>query len=57
MKYKTLIKRFEKFADCEVDVIAKKGEVSFFPVGDEYTEIVHLIEGEKKPFKAKEIKG
>ena len=56
MKYKTLIKRFEKYAEQEVDMVAIKGEVIFFPVGDENTEIIHLEEGRKKPFKAKEVK-
>lgn len=37
MKYKTLIKRFEKYAEQEVDIVASKGEVIFFPVGDENT--------------------
>ena len=56
MKYKTLIKRFEKYAEQEVDIVAGKGEVIFFPVGDENTEIIHLVEGSEKPFKAKEVK-
>ena len=56
MKYKTLIKRFEKYAECEVDIVAGKGDVVFFPVGDENTEIIHLVEGREKPFKAKEVK-
>lgn len=56
MKYKTLIKRFEKYAEQEVDMVAIKGEVVFFPVGDENTEIIHLVEGREKPFKAKEVK-
>lgn len=56
MKYKTLIKRFEKYAECEVDIVASKGDVVFFPVGDENTEIIHLVEGHEKPFRAKEIK-
>lgn len=56
MKYKTLIKRFEKYAEQEVDMVAIKGEVIFFPVGDENTEIIHLVEGREKPFKAKEVK-
>ena len=57
MKYKTLIKRFEKYAECEVDIVAGKGDVVFFPVGDENTEIIHLVEGREKPFRAKEVKG
>lgn len=56
MKYKTLIKRFEKYAECEVDIVAGKGDVVFFPVGDENTEIIHLVEGREKPFRAKEVK-
>ena len=56
MKYKTLIKRFEKYAECEVDIVASRGDVVFFPVGDENTEIIHLVEGHERPFKAKEVK-
>ena len=56
MKYKTLIKRFEKYADEEVSIVCKKGEVIFFPVSDENVEIIHLVDGDKKPFRAKEIK-
>ena len=56
MKYKTLIKRFEKYAEQEVDIVASKGEVIFFPAGDENTEIIHLVEGREKPFKAKAVK-
>ena len=56
MKYKTLIKRFEKYAEQEVSIVASYGDVVFFPVGDENTEIIHLVEGREKPFKAKEVK-
>lgn len=56
MKYKTLIKRFEKYAEQEVSIVASYGDVVFFPVGDENTEIIHLVEGSEKPFKAKEVK-
>ena len=56
MKYKTLIKRFEKYAECEVDIVASRGDVLFFPAGDENTEIIHLVEGHERPFKAKEVK-
>lgn len=56
MKYKTLIKRFEKYAEQEVSIVASYGDVVFFPVGDENTEIIHLEEGREKPFKAKEVK-
>lgn len=57
MKYKTLIKRFEKYADEEVSIVASYGDVVFFPVSDENTEIIHLVQGEREPFKAKEVKG
>ena len=56
MKYKTLIKRFEKYAEQEVCIVTSYGDVVFFPVGDENTEIIHLVEGCEKPFKAKEVK-
>lgn len=57
MKYKTLIKRFEKYAEEEVSIVACYGDVVFFPVSDENTEIIHLVQGEREPFKAKEVKG
>lgn len=57
MKYKTLIKRFEKYAEEEVSIVASYGDVVFFPVSDENTEIIHLVQGEREPFKAKEVKG
>ena len=57
MKYKTLIKRFEKYAEEEVSIVAGYGDVVFFPVSDENTEIIHLVQGEREPFKAKEVKG
>ena len=56
MKYKTLIKRFEKYAEQEVSIVASYDDVVFFPVGDENTVIIHLVEGREKPFKAKEVK-
>lgn len=56
MKYKTLIKRFEKYAEEEVSIIASKGEVIFFPVSDGNIEIIHLVEAEKEPFRAREVK-
>ena len=56
MKYKTLIKRFEKYAEEEVSIVAAYGDVVFFPVSDENAEIIHLVQGEREPFKAKEIK-
>ena len=56
MKYKTLIQRFEKYAEQEVCIVTSYGDVVFFPVGDENTEIIHLVEGHEKPFKAKEVK-
>lgn len=46
----------EKYAECEVDIVAGKGHVVFFPVGDENTEIIHLVEGREKPFRAEEVK-
>lgn len=57
MKYKTLIKRFEKYADEEVEIIVcHNREVIFFPVSDGNIEIIHLVEGDKEPFRAKEVK-
>ena len=56
MKYRTLIKRFEKYADEEVSIICENGAVHFFPVSDGNIEIISLIEGEKEPFRAKEFK-
>lgn len=56
MKYKTLIKRFEKYAEEEVSIVASKGDVVFFPVSDENVEIIHLVEGREKPWRAKEVK-
>ena len=57
MKYKTLIKRFEKYAEEEVSIVAGNGDVVFFPVSDGNIEIIHLIQGESEPFRAKEVKG
>lgn len=59
MKYKTLIKRFEKYADKEVNIVAGNGHVYFFPVPEEnevIDEIIHLVEGDKEPFRAREVK-
>lgn len=57
MKYKTLIKRFAKYAEEEVSIVAGYGEVSFFPVSDGNAEIIHLVQSDEEPFRAKEIKG
>lgn len=56
MKYRTLIKRFEKYADEEVNIVAGNGDVVFFPVSDGNIEIIHLVEGDKEPFRAREVK-
>lgn len=56
MKYKTLIKRFQKYADEEVSIVAEEGCVHFFPVRDGNIEIISLVQGEEEPFKAKEVK-
>lgn len=56
MKYKELIKRFEKYADEEVSMVAGHEDVVFFPVSDGNIEIIHLVESGKEPFRAKEIK-
>ena len=56
MKYKTLIKRFEKYADEEVSIVVGFGEVEFFPVSDGNVEIIHLAQEDEEPFKAIEIK-
>lgn len=53
MKYKTLIKLFEKYADEEVSIVTEMGAVSFFPVSDGNNEIARLIEGHGDLFKAK----
>lgn len=54
--YPCLTDSLREDAEQEVDIVASKGEVVFFPVGDENTEIIHLVEGREKPFKAKEVK-
>lgn len=56
MKYRTLIKRFEKYADEEVSIVAGYRDVVFFPVSDGNIEIIHLVESDKEPFRAREIK-
>ena len=56
MKYKTLIKRFAKYAEEEVSIVAGYGDVVFFPVSDENTEIIHLVQSDEEPFRAKEVK-
>lgn len=56
MKYKTLIKRFAKYAEEEVSIVAGYGDVVFFPVSDGNIEIIHLVEGHEEPFRAKEVK-
>lgn len=56
MKYSTLIKRFQKYADEEVSIICEHGCVHFFPVSDGNCEIISLVEGEKEPFRAREMK-
>ena len=56
MKYKTLIKRFEKYAEEEVSMVCEYGTVHFFPVSDGDIEIISLVEGEKEPFRAREVK-
>ena len=56
MKYSTLIKRFEKYANEEVSIVCGHGDVVFFPVSDGNIEIIHLVQGEKEPFRAKEVK-
>ena len=57
MTYRELIERFEKYAEKEVCIVASYGDVVFFPVGDEDTEITHLIEGCEEPFRAIEVEG
>ena len=56
MKYKTLIKRFQKYSDEEVSIVCENGRVHFFPVSDGNAEIISLVGGEKEPFRAKEVK-
>ena len=56
MKYKDLIKRFEKYADEEVSIVVGFGDVVFFPVSDGNVEIIHLAQEDEEPFKAIEIK-
>lgn len=57
MKYKTLIKRFEKYAEEEVSIVASRGEVYFFPVSNGDIQIIHLVDTGTKPhYKAKEVK-
>ena len=57
MKYKTLIKRFEKYAEEEVSIVASSRDVTFFPVSDGDDEIIHLVIEVKEPFGVKEVKG
>ena len=56
MKYKTLIKRFEKYAEAEVSIVAGDHEVIFFPVSDGNIEIIHFVESDREPFRAREIR-
>lgn len=56
MKYKTLIKRFQKYADEEVSIVCGTGYVHFFPVSDGNNEIISLVESDKEPFRAREVK-
>lgn len=56
MKYRTLIERFEKYADEEVSIVASRGDVVFFPLSDGDTEIIHLVHEKKEPFRAEEVK-
>lgn len=56
MKYKTLIKRFQKYAEEEVSIVCERGAVHFFPVSDGNIEIISLVESEKEPFRAREVK-
>lgn len=56
MKYKTLIKRFQKYAEEEVSIVCENGCVHFFPASDGDIEIISLVEGENEPFKAREVK-
>lgn len=57
MKYKDLIKIFEKYAEEEVSMVAARGDVVFFPVSDGDVEIVHLIHEKGEPFKALKVEG
>lgn len=57
MKYKELIKIFEKYAEEEVSIVASRGVVVFFPVSDGDVEIVHLIHERREPFKAQMVEG
>lgn len=56
MKYKTLIKRFQKYADEEVSIVCENGCVHFFPVSDGNIEIISLVESDEEPFRAREVK-
>lgn len=56
MKYKTLIKRFQKYAEEEVSIVCENGCVHFFPVSDGNNEIISLVESYKEPFRAREVK-
>lgn len=56
MKYKTLIKRFQKYAEEEVSIVCENGCVHFFPVSDGDIEIISLVEGKNEPFRAREVK-
>lgn len=56
MKYKTLIKRFQKYAEEEVSIECENGCVHFFPVSDVNNEIISLVESDKEPFRAREVK-
>ena len=56
MKYSTLIKRFQKYADEEVSMVAGEDEVYFFPVRDGNIIITHLVAENEVPNKVKEIK-
>lgn len=56
MKYSTLIKRFQKYADEEVSIVVESDCVHFYPVSDGNDEIISLVGGYKEPFRAKEVK-
>lgn len=56
MKYKTLIKRFQKYAEEEVSIVCENECVHFFPVSDGNIEIISLVESDEEPFRAREVK-
>lgn len=55
MKYRDLIKKFEKYADEDVSIVHCLGDIHFYPASDGDIEIVTLELGVGEPFLAREV--